>query len=103
MSMMLKVYTQENCHYCGVMIKKLAEWGLAFDVINITNSPYDKIWLKERHHKTVPVVYVDDFWLNEGIDTEQFTEEMFYDRMDALLESKTPDEVDALLEKYDAD
>lgn len=100
--MMLRLYTQNNCRYCTVMMNKLAEWGLAFDVINISNNAHAKQFLKEQGHRTVPQLYLDNFNVNEGIETEEFTERMFYDRLDVLLETRSPAEVQHILEKYDA-
>ena len=80
------------------MISKLASWGLNFEAINISKSPEHKPLLKEAGVKTVPALFLKDFWINENIDTEAFTESMFYDRLDVMLEQKTPAEIDEILE-----
>lgn len=100
--MLLKLYTQDKCPHCTTMIQKLAEWGLAFDVINITNKPYEKLWLKEQGVRTVPALFIDDFQINEHIDTREFTEGQFYDRLDVLIEQRSSEDLRELIVNSDA-
>jgi glutaredoxin len=98
---MIKLYTQNNCDYCDIMKQNLNNWNINFETINISENSQAKNWLKEKGHKTVPVLYLDDFWINEKIDTKIFTERMFYDRIDIMIEQKTSDELDELIERYE--
>ena len=100
--MILRLYTQDNCPFCTVMMENLANWGMAFEVINLSNNPHAKVWAKERGLKIVPALFIDDFYVNEGIDTKEFTEEKFYDRLDALIDEKTPEEIRHILENSNA-
>jgi glutaredoxin len=97
---MLNLYTQDNCPFCGVMIQKLAEWGMAFEIINISKDAEAKAWLKSTGCKTVPQLFLDDFNVNKNIDTREFTEEMFYDRVDVFIEKTSFNDIAEMLGKH---
>ena len=71
----LKLYTQNNCSYCDAMKSKLDSWGYKYDVINISEQPDAKQFLKDRGHQVVPQLYDDGVHLNK-VDTLRFTKEM---------------------------
>lgn len=73
MSNSIKLYTQNDCPYCVIMKKKLTSWGYQFEEVNVSNNLLAKGFLKERGHRTVPQLYLDNVNLNAGIDTQEFT------------------------------
>jgi len=72
MSTSYKLYTQNDCPYCVLIREKLDEWGIEYDVINISYDKDAKLFLKEKGHRTVPQLYYEDIHLNK-VDTEAFT------------------------------
>ena len=97
----LKLYTQNNCGYCDIMKARLQSWDLNFDVINISEDTSAKQFLKDNGHKTVPQLYIGDFNINDGIDTYEFTEELFYDRLDVFIQEHTEDELYKFIHEHD--
>jgi len=77
----LKLYTQPNCDYCGVMMIKLKEWGYDFEVINIKENPQALAFLRVNNHKTVPQLYWNNTHLNK-VDTTLFTKDMLEQELD---------------------
>lgn len=88
----IKVYTQDQCMFCEIMKSKLSEWGVLYHTVNISEDPVGKARMKTLGVKTVPQVFLEDFHINAGIDTNEFTEEMFYDRLDIYLLSDSDED-----------
>ena len=72
MSSLIRVYTQNNCPYCDQIKNKLNSYGINYITINISEDTNEKLFLKERGHRTVPQVYYKDVHLNR-VDTADFT------------------------------
>ena len=98
---MIKLYTQDNCGYCDILKKKLDEWGIKYSTLNISHDQSAKEYVKKRNHRVVPILYLDEFWVNKDIDTKEFTEKMFYDRLDVFIETMTPEELALYVEKHE--
>ena len=98
---MLKLYTQNNCQYCSILAQRLKEWGIAFETINIMVDDKGKQFLKDQGHTYVPQLYLSDFNLNRGINTLDFTEKTFYDRLDVFIDTHSPEQVDEVIQLYD--
>ena len=77
----LTLYTQNDCPYCNMMKTKLQEWGYNWDEVNISYQIEHKQFLKERGHRTVPVLYWNKTHLNK-VDTQEFTHEILQAEMD---------------------
>lgn len=93
----IRLYTQNNCHYCTVMKSKLEDWGIPYSIINISVNDIGKEYLKKGGYRTVPQLFLKDFNLNHGYQTEQFTEADFYGSLDEFLEQTPQAEVDELV------
>lgn len=86
MSKLLRLYTQNNCGYCTMMQHKLESWGVDYELINISENPSDKMFLKKAGHKSVPQLYFRHMHLNK-VDTEDFELiDMFKEMMNAFEE-----------------
>lgn len=66
----LTVYTKPGCQYCAAAKQYLNEHGIEYVEIDITIQE-DKIeWLREKGHKTLPVIYAcDEPLVNGGWNT----------------------------------
>ena len=73
-SINLILYTQENCEYCHMMKKKLAEWDYRYREINISYDLFAKDFLKDEGHRTVPQLYWNNTHLNK-FPTNELTKE----------------------------
>lgn len=71
MSNSLKLYTQDNCIHCELMKVKLDAWGIKYDIINLTEQPEHKQFLKERNLRLVPQLFYNDEKVND-VDTSDF-------------------------------
>ena len=84
---MLRLYTQNNCVYCEMMKQKLDMWGHDYKIINISNDLEAKKFLRNRNHKTVPVLYDKNglFHLNV-VDTNDFTQQVLEEELKSISE-----------------
>lgn len=73
-SINLTLYTQDNCEYCHIMKKKLAEWDYRYREINVSYDLFAKEFMKERGHRTVPQLYWNNTHLNK-VPTSELTKE----------------------------
>ena len=73
-SINLTLYTQDNCEYCHVMKKKLAEWDYRYREVNVSYDLFAKEFMKERGHRTVPQLYWNNTHLNK-VPTSELTKE----------------------------
>jgi glutaredoxin len=81
----LVLYTQTFCGYCDVMKAKLNEWGVPYTVANIEEDNEAKAFIVlDEGHKTVPQLYYGSFNINRGINTEEYTEEMFRETIERI-------------------
>lgn len=80
-TLVLDLYTQDNCPYCVQMKMKLDEWGYAYREINISRDSEAKWFLKENKHRTVPQLYYGHKHLNT-VDTDNFTKEILESRLE---------------------
>ena len=71
MSNSLRLYTQDNCSYCVQMKRKLDSWGINYEIINLSETPEAKYFLKEQGLRTVPQLFFNDIKLN-NVDTDNF-------------------------------
>lgn len=58
---MIEIYTKDYCPYCDKAKLLLAQLGLEFSEIDITNDPegYDKIRLRNPSARTVPQIFIN--------------------------------------------
>jgi len=64
-SIKLTLYTQDDCHYCKVLKKKLSDWNYDYREVNVSYDLFAKDFLKSEGHKTVPQLYWNDTHLNK--------------------------------------
>jgi glutaredoxin len=64
-SIKLTLYTQDDCHYCKILKKKLSDWNYAYREINVSYDLFAKDFLKNKGHRTVPQLYWNDTHLNK--------------------------------------
>jgi glutaredoxin len=57
------------------MKKKLDDWKLSYETINISEDLPARAFLKVNNHRTVPQLYFGDIHLNK-VDTRDFTRDM---------------------------
>ena len=69
-SINLTLYTQDNCNYCHLLKKKLAEWDFRYREINISYDLFAKDFMREHGHRTVPQLYWNRTHLNKVPTTE---------------------------------
>ena len=89
MSNLLSLYTQNNCPFCVIMKDKLDDWGMNYEIINISEDASGKDFLKSKGHRTVPQLYFKDVLLNT-VDTVEFTLENLLREMRESVTSKFP-------------
>ena len=63
-----------------MMKKKLDDWGLNYETINISYDIDGKMFLKEKGHRTVPQLYYKGIHLNK-VDTKDFTQRILFKEM----------------------
>jgi glutaredoxin len=54
----IKIYTLQNCGYCGQVKKHLKNKGISFEEIVITENADAKKFMKERGYTGVPVTVI---------------------------------------------
>ena len=64
-SIKLTLYTQDDCHYCKILKKKLSDWDFDYREINVSYDLFAKEFLKNEGHRTVPQVYWNNIHLNK--------------------------------------
>jgi len=80
MSNSIRLYTQNDCPYCVIMKKKLDQWGISYETINISENLDGRNFLKENNHRTVPQLYYGTIHLNK-VDTADFTKQIMFSEM----------------------
>jgi len=64
-SIKLTLYTQDDCHYCKVLKKKLSDWNYDYREVNVSYDLFAKDFLKNEGHRTVPQLYWNNTHLNK--------------------------------------
>tara|TARA_B100000424_G_scaffold122260_1_gene92575 strand:- start:365 stop:667 length:303 start_codon:yes stop_codon:yes gene_type:complete len=80
-SINLTLYTQDDCGYCHLLKKKLAEWDFRYREINISYDLFAKDFMKEQGHRTVPQLYWNNTHLNK-LPTTELTKQHIIDELD---------------------
>ena len=78
---MLTIYTKDKCFYCKALKKKLTEWGMDYQEVNISNSETAMEWFQKAGHKTVPQLYYNTVDVQKGASTE-LTKSKLIDRIE---------------------
>lgn len=73
---MIRLYTQPHCPFCDIMKQKLDEAEIDYVTINIQEDYDAKMYLKDRGHRTVPVLYYEDTHLNSKDTIDYSIEEL---------------------------
>ena len=63
---MITVYSKSNCPYCVQAKNLLKQKGVAFEEINIEETPSAREFIVSEGHRTVPQIYQDGKLLVEG-------------------------------------
>ena len=66
------LYTGPNCGFCALMKKKLNDYGMVYNEINIREDNDAREFLRAKGHRTIPVLYMGDTHVNT-IDTAKIT------------------------------
>ncbi len=69
-SIKLTLYTQDDCGYCHILKKKLADWNYSYREINVSYDLFAKDFMKQKGHRTVPQLYWNNTHLNKFPTTE---------------------------------
>jgi len=80
-SINLTLYTQDDCNYCHLLKKKLAEWDFRYREINISYDLFAKDFMREQGHRTVPQLYWNNTHLNK-LPTTELTKEHIINELD---------------------
>jgi glutaredoxin len=82
-SINLTLYTQDDCGYCHLLKKKLAEWDFRYREINVSYDLFAKDFMREQGHRTVPQLYWNNTHLNKlpttDLTKEHIVNELEYD------------------------
>ena len=81
---MLTIYTKDKCFYCKALKKKLTEWGMDYQEVNISNSETAMEWFQKAGHKTVPQLYYNTVDVQRGESTI-LTKQILEDRIERVL------------------
>ena len=79
----LKLYTQNKCGWCVRLEKNLTDWGLEYEICNITLDEDAKQFMKDRGHKTVPQLYYGGEDVMRGA-SEKLTKDTLQNNKDTL-------------------
>ena len=71
--MSILLYTQPKCPYCDIMKQMLDQTGFTYYTVNIRENEDALTFMKEKGHRTVPQLYVDDIHINKKADTRDYT------------------------------
>tara|TARA_B100000524_G_scaffold343009_1_gene238652 strand:- start:598 stop:900 length:303 start_codon:yes stop_codon:yes gene_type:complete len=80
-SINLTLYTQDDCGYCHLLKKKLAEWDFRYREINVSYDLFAKDFMKAKGHRTVPQLYWNNTHLNK-LPTTELTKQHIIDELD---------------------
>lgn len=62
---MLTVYSKNNCPGCVTLKSRLDAKGVVYEVKNIDTDPDAYKFVVDRRHRSVPVVYNDQHWIED--------------------------------------
>lgn len=80
-SINLTLYTQDDCGYCHLLKKKLAEWDFRYREVNVSYDLFAKEFMKDKGHRTVPQLYWNSIHLNK-LPTAELTKKHIEDEID---------------------
>ena len=70
---MLTLYSMKNCPYCELMKSMLDETHHSYEIVDITEDKGSLVWIRDKGHKTVPQLYLNDIHINQKTDTREYT------------------------------
>jgi len=70
-SIMLTVYSKNNCPNCVKLKNQLASWNVEYEEVNIEQDMHARNFVIEQGHRSVPVLYNN----LENINTNDLTKE----------------------------
>lgn len=76
--MSIILYTQPACPFCDIMKGLLDKTGYTYVTIDIKENIKALEFMKEKGHKTVPQLYVDDKHINKKTNTQDYTAAELY-------------------------
>lgn len=88
--MSITLFTQPKCPYCDIMKQMLDQTGFTYYTLNIRENEDALNFMKEKGHRTVPQLYVDDIHINEKPDTRDYTSDELAILITKALEQDKP-------------
>jgi glutaredoxin len=88
--MSITLFTQPQCPFCDIMKKMLDETGYTYYTINCKENDDALKFVKDRGHRTVPQLYVDDIHINKKANTTDYTSKELGELIKQALEGSWP-------------
>ena len=70
---MLRLYSMPNCSYCDLMKSILDETNYDYTIVDVTKDKGALTYIRDRDHKTVTQLYLNDIHINKKGDTREYT------------------------------
>jgi len=83
--MSITLFTQPQCPFCDIMKRMLDQTGLTYYTVNIKENEDALNFMKEKGHRTVPQLYVENIHINKKADTRDYTPEELYKLIDEAM------------------
>jgi len=71
--MSITLFTQPQCPFCDIMKQMLDQTGFTYYTVNIKENEDALNFMKDKGHRTVPQLYVDNIHINKKVDTRDYT------------------------------
>ena len=86
--MSITLFTQPQCPFCDIMKGMLDQTGFTYYTINIKENADGLNFVKERGHRTVPQLYVNETHINKKPDTRDYTASELYTLINEAMTEK---------------
>lgn len=86
--MSITLFTQPQCPFCDIMKTMLDQTGLTYYTVNIKENDDALNFMKEKGHRTVPQLYVENIHINKKANTRDYTASELYTLIKEALEKK---------------
>ena len=87
---MIKIWGKTQCPFCDIMKKMLDETGYTYYTVNCKENDDALKFVKDRGHRTVPQLYVDDIHINKKANTTDYTSKELGELITQALEGSWP-------------
>lgn len=88
--MSITLFTQPQCPFCDIMKQMLDQTGYTYYTVNIKENKDALNFMKDKGHRTVPQLYVENIHINRKADTRDYTSEELGKLIQEALEKPWP-------------